>query len=135
MFLLSFLLLAWPTQAHSSLEEQIACASYCLSVTPIICVTAEANERCEQDMSIQWQGPSSTQSACVYVENTLLQCWDAPKVTANNTSGTWQGAVVWPEEGTVSLTDESGAIVAEVNISSQSLRPRRTSKTRSTPFE
>ncbi|RUO43754.1 hypothetical protein CWE15_00690 [Aliidiomarina taiwanensis] len=134
MFLLPFLLFAWPAQANPT-TELTSCASYCLSVTPIVCVTTEASERCEQDMHIQWQAPLRTQSACVYVENTLLQCWDVPKTTANKTTGSWQGPVVWPEEGTVSLTDQSGAIVAEVRISTQSLRPRRTSKTRSTPFE
>ena len=138
MFILFFVLfswLAWATPVEANPVSAEACTSYCLTVTPIICVTAEANASCEQRMHIHWQGLQTTQSACAYLENALLKCWDAPKITANKTSGSWQGLVTWPEEGTVSLTDHSGAIVAEVAISTQSLRPRRTGKMRSTPTQ
>ncbi len=113
------LLFCLPAKALAQAVEPIA--AYNLHVTPTVCVTPAADQRCEQSIRIEWQGLPTTRSACVYLDNRLLQCWESE----TKVHGNWEGNITWPENGTVSLTDESGAVVAEVLISVQSLKPRR----------
>ncbi|RTE86741.1 MULTISPECIES: DUF3019 domain-containing protein [Gammaproteobacteria] len=90
----------------------------CLEVFPTVCVTVEAEAICEQPLLIRWQS-SVLQRPCIYQDNQLLQCWE------NAEAGEWSGIIEWPERGSISLTDESGAIIHEVSIAVHSLKPRR----------
>jgi len=93
-------------------------APYCVEVLPSVCVTQAAELECEQPLFVRWQS-RFLRRPCLYQDNTLLHCWDGAR------KGEWGGEINWPKQGTISLTDESGAIVAEVEIAVQSLKPRR----------
>lgn len=118
-----------PTPIVPTIVQPEPCAAFCLTVTPTVCVTAEANQRCQQPLRIEWQGLPTTQNPCAYINNELLYCWTEQTISYSTeqpgSHGEWEGIITWPEEGTVSLTDESGTIVAEVPLSTQSLKPRR----------
>ncbi|WP_113906649.1 DUF3019 domain-containing protein [Aliidiomarina celeris] len=99
-------------------DEPLCDNPFCLRIVPTVCVTQTPKDKCEQELTLWWQAERQIQ-ACAYVNNRLLQCWQ-PQSRAQ-----WQGEIDWPSEGTISITDESGAIVAEAFISVQSLQPRR----------
>lgn len=128
LFLLAPWLLPYSAQAEPAVLAE-PCAAFCLTVTPSVCVTTTANQRCQQPIRIEWYGLPSINSPCAYIDSELLYCWDEADISYSaalqRAYGAWEGMVTWPEEGTVSLTDESGAIVAEVPLSTQSLKPRR----------
>lgn len=93
-------------------------SAYCLEVFPTVCVTVESDAICEQPILIRWQS-TEIQRPCLYQDNQLLQCWEGAE------AGEWRGVIEWPQRGSISLTDESGAIIQEVDIAVHSLRPRR----------
>lgn len=99
-------------------QTQTCLADACLSAKPEVCIVERAGDICEQELLIHWV-TRDVQSVCLALGEHELQCWQ------DSDEGSYQGNVEWPHQGQITLLNGYGDVMAYLEISTQSLRPRQ----------
>lgn len=113
LWLFSFLMLACTVQAASS-----QCAGdVCWTVTPLVCVTAEQEQQCHTDITVNWSSDRATDLCLVLAGQTQL-CWQQA------TAGQWHKALNW-QGSVLSLQNMEQQVVLQTQLSVLSRQPAR----------
>ncbi|MDX3774165.1 DUF3019 domain-containing protein [Chromatiaceae bacterium AAb-1] len=101
--------------------QPLACdEELCWIVSPVICVTQQAEQSCQTELNVSWQS-QQPRDLCLYLAEHQLWCWQQA------TTGNWQQQTDW-QSASLSLRDarQQVLVATELHIlSRQPVRRRR----------
>lgn len=104
--------------AVASASQPQACESgLCWTVSPVICVTQQAEQSCQTELYVSWQS-AEPQNLCLYLAEQQLECWQQVR------KGIWQQHTSW-QPASLSLRNAEQQTLLETELHILSRQPAR----------